>query len=490
MKARSSILYRITHGVVRVALGFYFTRVERFHRQRVPLSGPVLFTSNHPNSLTDAFVIGTSVPRKVNFVATVQLFRLRPVRWFLTHCGVIAINRVKDDPRAMRTVMDTFEACFRALERGEAVAVFPEGLTHDDPQLKTVKTGAARMALELEHRHDAGLGLQIVPVGLTFSAKATYRSEALVNFGEPIRVVDFLARYRQNRHDGIQALNAELERRIQSLILHLPHLEWGRLVEAVKRLYLDRLWVGNTVIHEPVTPQAGELLLTQAIASAVDLAFVENPPRAAEFVRKLDRYEGALRRLHLSDEVLAHFPERNGMVGQSLGWAAVAVLGAPVALFGWLHRLVPYAIVRWVVKRSAKQPVDKTHVATATIVGGLVVFTLFYALCVVVFHAFFGWRAALWYALALPVASLLAHYYVRELRRLAAGLRAATVLLRAPGAARKLRAWRAELITLIEAERRDFLLARGEAGATRSPQPQTTEHPSPLTHQPSSINHH
>ena len=221
----------------------------------MPRSGPVLFTSNHPNSVTDAFVIGASVPRKVNFVATVQLFRFAPLRWLLTRCGVIPINRVKDDPRAMRTVMDTFEACFRVLEQGEAIGIFPEGITHDDPQLKTVKTGAARMALELEHRHGGKLGLQIVPVGLTFSAKERYRSEVLVNFGEPIRIADLLAGYPEKKHECIHTLTLEIEHRIESLILHLRRLERARLVQAVKRLYLDRLRVANRVIHEPVPPQ-------------------------------------------------------------------------------------------------------------------------------------------------------------------------------------------------------------------------------------------
>jgi hypothetical protein len=54
------------------------------------------------------------------------------------------------------------------------------------------------------------------------------------------------------------------------------------------------------------------------------------------------------------------------------------------------------------------------------------------------------------------VASLTAHYYVGQLRRLGASLRAATVFLRAPSAARKLLAARTELIALIEAERRDL----------------------------------
>ncbi len=460
MSAPKPIFYRIGRGLLRLALGFYFARLERFHPENVPASGPVLFTSNHPNSLTDAFVIGTSVPRKVNFVATVQLFNFKAVRWLLTRCGVIAINRVKDDPRGMRSVKDTFQACFEVLERGEAIGIFPEGITHDDPQLKTVKTGTARMALELEHRHDGKLGLQIVPVGLTFSAKEIYRSQALVSFGQPIRVAEFLPGYAQNRHQGIQELSAEIERRIQSLIIHLAHLERARVVEAVKGVYLDRLWVGNTVIHEPVTARAGELLLTQAIARAVDRTFADNPGRASEFVRKLDHYERALKRLHLSDDVLAHFPERRWMARESLTWVAVAVLGAPIAFYGWLHRLVPYFIVRRAVRRFSEHPGAKTDVSAITILSGLVAFTGFYALCVMVFHSLFGWHATIWYALSLPVASLAAHYYVRELRRFGASLRAAAVLLRAPSAARRLLAARAKLIALIEAEHHDIALAR------------------------------
>src|SRR5215831_18120606 len=188
-------------ALIRVALGFYFRRIERFHLERVPLSGPVLFTSNHPNSLTDSFLIGASVPRKVNFVATVQLFRFKPLKWFLSHCGVIPINRVKDDPRAMRSVADTFEACYRVLERGEAIGIFPEGITYEDSHLKEIKSGAARMALELEHRHEGKLGLKIVPVGLTYSQKEIYRSDALAHFGEPIDAAAFLAGYEEHRKE-------------------------------------------------------------------------------------------------------------------------------------------------------------------------------------------------------------------------------------------------------------------------------------------------
>jgi len=78
----------------------------------------------------------------------------------------------------------------------------------------------------------------------------------------------------------------------------------ARVVEAVKRLYLDRLVLSNRVIHEPVSPRAEELLLTQAIASAMTMPkasfhSIGNKSAAARLLRvdyktlhlKIKRYE-------------------------------------------------------------------------------------------------------------------------------------------------------------------------------------------------------
>jgi len=145
----------------------YFRRIDCFGDERIPPVGPVLIVANHPGSITDALVIGRSVGRVVHFVATVSLFRSRPIAWLLSRCGVIPINRRQDDPSKMATVAQTFEACFTVLEAGGGVGLFPEGVSYDDARLREIKTGAARLSLGIEARHDGRLGLRVVPIGLT-----------------------------------------------------------------------------------------------------------------------------------------------------------------------------------------------------------------------------------------------------------------------------------------------------------------------------------
>lgn len=444
-------LYQLIRRLLGLALGFYFRRIERFHAERVPATGPILLTSNHPNSVTDPFVIGASLPRKVNFMATVQLFRFAPLKWLLLRCGVIPVNRLKDDPKGMRSVMDTFEAVYRVLERGEAVALFPEGITHDDPQLKEVKTGAARMALELEHRHGGKLGLQIVPVGLTFSAKELYRSEALANFGEPICAADFLVDYETQRKECIRKLSAEIEARIQALILHIPDLEQSRIITAVKRLYLDRLQVGDQVVENSTTPRADELVLTQRISAAVQSIFRTSPDVAQGFATRLNRYESWLARLHISDDELAHFQNRKVRVRRTLLTAIVAILALPLAIYGWIFRLLPALVITWAVGRFANLNKHKAQVSTTAIVAGVVAFGLIYSLYIGICHWKFGWPVTLWFGLSLPVTGLIAHYYLRAAQKLTTAVRTIIIFLRDPSAAKRLIAMRRGLVAEIEA---------------------------------------
>jgi hypothetical protein len=300
-------------------------------------------------------------------------------------------------------------------------------------------------------------------VGLTYSAKEIYRSDVLASFGEPIVAAEFLQGYGEHRRECISRLTTEIQRRLEGLLVHLPQLEHARVVAGVKRVYLDHLRLGNSVVHEPVSPRAEELLLSQKIVEVVDYVYRIDPERAAAFAAELDLYERWLRRLRLRDEDVAIFEDRKRLAQHSLGGSVVAILGAPAAVYGWLHRALPVAVVRWAEGRFAQPGKRKAQTSTVALLAGVVAFGLFYGTCVLVFHQLFGWPASLWYAVSLPVASLVAHYYWAEVRRWGASLRTSLILIRAPLAAGRLLAMRGHLVNHIEVVRAELRSRNAQA---------------------------
>jgi len=92
----------------------------------------------------------------------------------------IPVYRRQDNTKG--TNAETFTLARTLLARGGSIAIFPEGTTHSDAKLRELKTGAARIAL------GCGCPEVIVPTGIYYTSKTTFRSSALVYFGDPITV--------------------------------------------------------------------------------------------------------------------------------------------------------------------------------------------------------------------------------------------------------------------------------------------------------------
>jgi len=168
---------------------FASTTYYRMQREgeRVPPTGPVLLVANHPNSLMDPALVISSAGRPVRFLAKAPLFRDPVVGWMVRGAGSIPVYRVQDDPAQMARNDEAFRAAHEALVGNAAIGIFPEGISHDNPALAPMKTGAARIALGAAER----IGVfPIVPVGLSFRAKDRFRSDALVRVGAPVEWAD------------------------------------------------------------------------------------------------------------------------------------------------------------------------------------------------------------------------------------------------------------------------------------------------------------
>src|SRR5690349_20338484 len=202
-RAEMDGFYGTVRAVARFWVWFFFKAVDVRHPERVPDGGPVLLCINHPNNFIDSLVVGVAVRRKVHYLATAALFRNALVARFLLAAGAIPVWRKQDerphasahpiwnrppstrsehaDPAPTDRNADTFAACMDAFERNALVAIYPEGTTHAEARVQRLKTGAARIALAWEGAHPRTLTM--LPVGLTFEARKSFRARVLVSFG-------------------------------------------------------------------------------------------------------------------------------------------------------------------------------------------------------------------------------------------------------------------------------------------------------------------
>ena len=161
--------------------------------ERIPRDRPVVFVLNHPNGLLDPIVLRVATGRATRFLAKSTLFGNPLGRLAMDAFGSIPVYRAHEAGARGKDASrndESFARCRAALARGEALALFPEGTSHSDPQLRPLKTGAARIALSAEREvADAGgrLGAVIVPVGLFYERKALFRSRVLLDRGRAAR---------------------------------------------------------------------------------------------------------------------------------------------------------------------------------------------------------------------------------------------------------------------------------------------------------------
>ena len=74
----------------------------------------------------------------------------------LKAAGAIPVYRRHDQGVDTSRNAETFEAVDRAFADGEAICIFPEGISHSTGRLEPLRTGAARMAIGAERDSDPG----------------------------------------------------------------------------------------------------------------------------------------------------------------------------------------------------------------------------------------------------------------------------------------------------------------------------------------------
>ena len=450
---RMDHLYRAVRALAKFWLWFLFKSVDVRHPERVPAAGPILLCVNHPNNLIDSLLVGTAVRRKVHYLATAAMFRRPLVARFLLACGAIPVYRKQDDPDKMDRNLDTFSACFAAFARGRLVAIYPEGTTHAEVRVQRIKTGAARIALGYEADHPGEL--RMVPIGLSFEARKSFRGRVLVAFGEPIHPAAYLQAYREDPVKAVDALTRDLQWAMEAQVVNVERIDDQRLVGAVEELYREELAQQVMDARGLARRDVDPVRLSRSIADALRHFKAADPARVESLWQRIQAYRSLLAQYRVRDEVVRarrqRLPTRTRLV---YSWDAI--VGLPLFGYGAVVNALPYYVPRWLARRMARK---ETDYATIRLLASIVAFPLFWSLetWLVARMAGAGWAAA--FALSLPLSGVIAYRYLIGAGWLRSRLRFARLATTQSQVARRLVVEREAIVADLERAKQDYLAA-------------------------------
>ncbi len=324
---RPALRDRIAAVVTRLLVRCFYRSVEV--EGPVPRSGRVILAASHLNGFVDPVVLTARLGVLPRFLAKATLWDVKGAKPFLRIARLIPVYRRVDAGGGAVDNTSTFAAAVEALESDHLVAVFPEGTTHDDPAIRELHTGVARIALQGLR---SGLpDVTIIPVGITYEDKVAVRGRALVSFGAPIRLHAGDDSGEADDHAAVRALTQRLTDALGDVTPPFASLDDDLGLTAAARTTL------RTQPGRPV-PLAASLDVSRRLVARdreqIDLV-----------VSTAARYQVLLDHVHLTDEELVAKVGLRNLTRRVVGLALLVVVLAPFAAAGLLVNLIPATLV-------------------------------------------------------------------------------------------------------------------------------------------------
>lgn len=387
------MLYRITRPFATIAFYVCFRKIHMSHVERIPWDKPVILAANHPSAFLEPCLLACWLPKPLYFLARGNLFDHPLFAAMLRSWHIVPVYRAEESGlQAVRQNFQTFEYCYRTLQQGKPVMILAEGRTEHEKRLRPLKKGTARVAFGAV-QFDPTLDLHVVPVGVNYTDSLRWRTEAMIDFGEPIRVRDYLALYEQHPNKAMAAFTAELRRRLEARVIIIKDPADDAWVELL--LEMDRhnralsLWPPSDNDVQP-------LLREKAITERINALSKDEKDALRQ---KVEQWQKTLDTHGLTDLGVAQPGWYDGRVR-----SALALSWLP-AMVGWLFHYLPIRFGKYISDTQVVRPEFKLSVALGVALGATLLWYILWSLGVGLAG---GLDAVLWFWLLGPLTGLAA----------------------------------------------------------------------------------
>lgn len=401
---QGSFALRVLHFIFGVGISLFFSKIELVNSENLPEKSGLIFVSNHPNALIDPMLLFVALPRRIAFLAKSTLFKMPVIGWLIRTVGALPLYRQQDKGEDVSKNAETFRLTRELLKKGGAIAIFPEGISHDESQLQPLKTGAARIALGAVSmgKDPASLDLRFVPVGLYYTKKTMFRSEALLHFGEPFQVFPVeLDEHGHPPRETVKELTAQIEKNLRQVTLNAESESKVKFAHIAEEIFT------STTPHEENLGERLEFLQK----------FLADTPsdEDAKLEKRLVEYEQKLSKLGIESEFLALADYSKRFVfKKAIQRSWYLILLAPLAILGVILHFPAYQIGRIIAYTQAKKGYQDM-ISTVKFLSALVLMPLTWIIWAIILEIYFGWKIALF---SIPFSFLCGYIAMRSMEEI------------------------------------------------------------------------
>lgn len=365
--------YYVLKLYVDLCFKFYFkSTIEGL--ENIPKDKPIILAPNHQNALMDALAVLCTKTWQPVFVARADIFKNPLISKILTFLKILPIFRIRDGYENLQKNDDVFNKTVDVISNRNGLVILPEGNHGDKKQLRPLKKGIARIALQAENSFDGELDIHIVPVGIDYTNYIKVRSGLLIRYGTPISVRPLMTLHGKNPAKAHRLLIDLVERGLKPEMIHIEDEKYYIVYKILLDMFTKIYNRSNSIKDNHSNQFTTQKLIIAKLDKFRQCNFDNFLLLAADTLE----YNLLLNRRGLTSNT---YPMSKRSKWSFFPLAILLLVLSPLHLYSFVNNLVPISGAKLISKKFK----DKQFLSSVRFVIGLILIPIFHLIQVAAF---------------------------------------------------------------------------------------------------------
>lgn len=216
---------------------------------------PTIVVGNHQNALLDPILCCSVITQQLHWLTRSDVFKPGFVSAFLNKANMLPVYREKDNIADIRDRNEAiFQECYKRLNRGQWISLFPEGTHKGKKSLNTpLKKGVGRLIIGTFEANPNLQQIRILPLGLEYSEFFEKDGDFMLRIGQPI-VLSKEDYTTANKAIWANELVADISTQLKAVMTDIRNDEYYEeyliIQDLIHFVYPHNDWHENVVIYQ------------------------------------------------------------------------------------------------------------------------------------------------------------------------------------------------------------------------------------------------